>query len=296
MFAYRRKKHSKIFNVSVKSYRQSAMTWKTWVWGAAIILALAGLLYLAIYSPFLKIKNWNLEAKNFSSVESAQNLVERFFEEKVWEIIPRNNWLVFLNNTLSNRILAAYPEAAAVDINRDILRGVKITVVGRQPAAFWCQTFAIATSTIMAGEATTTESDLILPQSGTCYFTDNNGLIFREAPQLSGTALPTFFSRPGQEFNIGDVVIGFSTVQLAAQLKKELRNLGIEPIVFTLAVNNSQELTVFTSEGWQIYFDLSRSAQSQVKILGALLDSEIKDKRAGLKYIDLRLANKVYYK
>ena len=58
----------------------------------------------------------------------------------------------------------------------------------------------------------------------------------------------------------------------------------------------SQDLTVFVDGGWVIYFNMDRPLPTQIKILRALLSGDLKDKIAELKYIDLRVAGRVYYK
>jgi hypothetical protein len=75
-----------------------------------------------------------------------------------------------------------------------------------------------------------------------------------------------------------------------------LREVEIDLPGFILNDDINQELKAFTSEGWLIYFDMTRSALTQARVLEVLLKDEIKDKRAILQYVDLRVADRVYYK
>ncbi len=295
MFAYRRKKRSNIFVVPVKvRCRKIQISWRVWLWGVIVVSALAGLLYLAVWSPVFKIKKLSVEGVNFTATAQAQELVNQLLQEKTWRLIPGDSLVIFSGQEAVRRILTFFPEAESVEISRDILKGVKIIIKGRQPAAIWCQSSA---SFLGAdGEATSTEAVNVLPPSEKCFFADSAGLIFREAPEISGTAWPTFFGQIDQNFGPGSQAIASSTIQFAGQLKKQLREISIDSPGFVIGASGSQDLTVFTNEGWMIYFNVSRSSQSQVKVLRALLNGGIKDKRASLKYIDLRLANRVYYK
>ncbi|MBU3901610.1 hypothetical protein KKF25_03120 [Patescibacteria group bacterium] len=295
MFAYRRKKRSNIFAIPVKTRRRRIqVSWRAWFWMAAIILALAGLLYLAFWSPVFKVKKWSVEGVNFTATAQAQELVSQLLQTKIWKVIPGDSLVVFFGRETTRWILTSFPEAESVKINKDILKGIKIIIRGRQPAAIWCQSLAV--SVAADSQATSTESFGALPQREKCFFADSSGLLFRAAPEISGTALPTFFSQEDEDFGLRSQTVASSTIQFASQLKKQLRERGVHTLGFRADAAGSQDLTVFVDSGWVIYFNMDRSLLTQVKILGALLSGDLKDKTAELKYIDLRVAGKVYYK
>jgi len=295
MFAYRRKKRSNTFAIPVKAcHWKIQVNWRAWLRGAIIILTLAGLLYLAIWSPIFKIKKLTIESTDFTATAQVQAIADQLLQKRIWEAIPGDSLITFSSQEASRQILASFPEVETVVIKRDIAMGVKIIVKGRQPAAIWCQSSA---SFIFAdGQASSTEITTVLPQVERCFFIDSTGLIFHAAPAISGTALPTFFGQPGQSFNLRDQAIASSTIQFASQLKKQLREIEIDSPGFVVGAPGSQDLAAFTDGGWVAYFNASRSVQSQVKVLDALLKGDLKNKIMGLKYIDLRLAGKVYYK
>jgi len=293
MFAYRRKKHSNIFSIPVKTHhRKIQISWRAWLWGIFSISALAGLLYFVFWSPVFKIKELVVESTNFTATAQAQELVNQLLQRKIWKVIPGDSLAVFSGNEAVHLILASFPEAQSAQIGRDILKGVKIMIKGRQSAAIWCQSAAFAPS---ANQATTT-AGITLPQSERCFFADSNGLIFHAAPEISGTAMPTFFGPAGQSFEPGNQALASSTIRFATDLKKQLRDINVEVAGFMTGEAGSTDLVVYTGEGWQVYFNLTRSAQSQVKVLAALLAGDLKDKTASLKYVDLRVAGKVYYR
>ncbi|HRY52619.1 MAG TPA: hypothetical protein P5089_02070 [Candidatus Portnoybacteria bacterium] len=294
MFAYRRKKRSHIFSIPAKAKRHK-IDWQVWLYWLFALLALAGLLYLVFWSPFFKIKKWSVEGEGFTATAQAQELVNRMLQEKIWQVIPKDNLIVFSSKKIISQILADFPEAQSVKVDKDIFKGIKITIKGRQSAAIWCKSSA---DFIFVGfQATSTDSALSLPSSEQCFFADSEGLIFREAPAISGTFLPTFFSQSQQDFSIGERAIASSTLLFSSQLKKQLRGMDIELLGFVDGASGSQELAAITNEGWVVYFNVNRSSSVQIKSLMALLESnDIKSKRASLQYIDLRMSNKAYYK
>lgn len=295
MFAYRRKKHSNIFSISVKTHRRKVqVSWRAWLWGVFGILVLAGLLYFVFFSPVFKIKNLSVESTNFTATAQAQELVSQLLQTKIWKVIPGDSLVVFFGRQITRRILTSFPEAERVDINKDIFKRIKIIIKGRQPAAIWCQSLAVLASA--DGQATSTEILGGLPQREKCFFADSLGFLFRAAPEISGTAMPEFFGQAGQGFEPGSQALASSTIQFATDLKKQLRDIGVEALGFMVGAAGGADLVVYTGEGWQAYFNVMRPAQSQVKILAALLGGDLKDKRATLKYIDLRVKGRVYYK
>ncbi len=72
------------------------------------------------------------------------------------------------------------------------------------------------------------------------------------------------------------------------------KEMGINTEKFTL--KNPERLNVKTTEGWEIYFDLSGDIDLALTKLHLLLEKEISpEARKDLQYIDLRFT-KVYYK
>ncbi len=141
----------------------------------------------------------------------------------------------------------------------------------------------------------TTTTETIWPQSESCFFADSDGLLFREAPEISGTLLVTFYGR-GDQTLLGYQVVASSTINFANQTKKEMRSAGMAATDFIIEGGIQPDLSVLTGEGWWVYFSLARPYLTQVKILQTLLADEIKEKRATLQYVDLRMPNRAYYK
>lgn len=167
------------------------------------------------------------------------------------------------------------------------------SVVEKKASAIWCQ---IARPQDISPIGTTTafsEADL-WPESNNCYYIDKEGIIFREAPEVYGTVLSTFYGNY-DELKLGKKVMEPSLFEFTGLLKDEARNEGLEFIKFLDESVNS-ELKAMVSDRWVVYFDLARPAVGQVKVLGTLLRDFIKDNRVNLWYVDLRIAGRAFYK
>ena len=115
-------------------------------------------------------------------------------------------------------------------------------------------------------------------------------------PEISGTILSTFYDQTEREINLGSTASASSTIEFASLIQNAMKENGISFQGFLINNINNPDMIALTSEGWQIYFDLNRSAQAPLKVLKTLLEGNLAEKRAFLKYIDLRTANRVYYK
>jgi len=59
---------------------------------------------------------------------------------------------------------------------------------------------------------------------------------------------------------------------------------------------SDEELKATTIQGWQIYFNPSVPAISQIDALKVILKNETEEGLAALEYVDLRIEGRVYYK
>ena len=306
-FARRRKKRLPVFDASKKVARKLKFGWRTYLWGAFFIILVAGLVYLLFWSPFLKIKKIDVVGDNFSDQAKVEATTRDLLSQKIWRFVPGDSFFIISTKAIKEKIEKTFPEAENILIRRDIIEGLKISLTGRRPAAVWCQgqklTEVASTSPVIisspedSGTTTLPEKIVLwqLPEVKKCFFADKDSFLFREAPEISGTILPTFYDQTEREINLGSEACASSTIGFADLVQKTMKESGVSFQGFLVNNINNPNIIGLTSEGWQVYFDLSRSAQAPLKVLEALLAGELLEKRASLKYIDLRTANRVYY-
>lgn len=265
---------------------------------------LGGLVYLAAISPVFKIKEIAVSGNKILETGQIQAVVQNYLSAKIFKIIPQDRLLILASGNLKNKILANFPEIESVQIIKIPPAKLELTIKERKTAAVWCQTKIIPSPTPETSKpavSAPTSSPVIkeknvLPESEKCFFMDEGGIIYREAPEMSGSFLPIFYNQSSQVYNLKDQVSASSTIGFALLAKKELRQAEIDLIGFLIKEKGSPDLVALTDEGWLIYFDSSRSAVRQINVLESLLNEEIKEKRENLEYVDLRIANRVYYK
>jgi len=262
-------------------------------------LVLGTVIYLAFWAPFFKIKEIKVSGANFVSAAEIEAAVRALGRQKFLKIIPQDTLFALSGKKIENKILTGFPALREVKVKKIPFDKIEISVKERESAAIWCRTKAEPIlAPVPADFATSTAAvqKKPPPQSEQCFFIDEEGIAFRQAPEISGTLATTFYGSSAQATVLGNQAVASSTIAFAKQLKKAAREIGLEITVFLSEDQVSQDLSVLTSDGWWIYFDVNRSAKAQMNILDSLLNEEIKGKRVNLQYVDLRIANRIYYK
>lgn len=276
--------------------------WKFWFLAGFFILALAGAVYFLLFSPVFKIKEIKISGNDLVATEKIQAAALPLLQTKNLKLIPADNFFVLSSQNFKDKIFESFAEIEKVEIKKMLPGKLEILIVERQPAAIYCQagiepTLAPAPSaTSLVSRSPSAKEKNKLPESEKCFFLDESGIIYREAPKISGSLMPIFYYQGEQSLGLRTPVVASSTIFFASQAKKELRNSNIDLAGFLIKGLAGLELSALTEEGWFIYFDTNRSAVVQAKVLEALLENEIKQKRTNLEYVDLRVANRVYYR
>jgi cell division septal protein FtsQ len=292
MFAYRRKKRLPI-SISSKKLRRLPRKmknkWQTLLFGGFFILFFTGLCWLFIFSPYFKIKETVASGSDQVISESIKEFADNFLQKRILQIFPGDSFFMFSAGKLAEDILKNFPSVNEVQIKQFFPKKIEVVFKNREAAAILCRYFPLT-------ENATTTDEYILPVSDRCFFADGEGVVYKDAPEISGNFLLTLYFPNQEMLNFGDRALASSTIKFAGELKKELRDKNVEINNFLVKDASGQEIHAISPEGWVAYFSGTRSAISQAKVLEVLLIDEIKEKRKSLKYIDLRLPNRAYYK
>lgn len=294
----KRKFYGASLSKSKKAFQRGAKksNWKVLLWTIFFALIFSGGFYLLFFSPIFQVRQISVNGQSVLTAQEIKSVVQNNLSAKILKFIPGDRLPVISNKKLADRIKNNFSEISEVEIKKNLPDKLQINIKERKAAAVWCRIDSLPEF----NEATTTQEvtlktqkNQIFLESEVCFFVDNEGIIYRPAPQLSSSLMPTFF---GQMYvNLKEQVVSSSTIFFAASAKKEAQGIGIDLVGFLVNDSAVAQITVLTDEEWFIYFDIARSAQSQINVLKALLAQEITS-RKNLRYIDLRIANRVYYK
>jgi len=275
--------------LELKKHRRKAVLNK-------FFLSLTGLLAVFFLLAYLS----HLNSLNISKVEIIGNKVldteaiKKAVEEQItgkylW-LFPKTNILFYPKNSIENKLQEKFKRLN--NINLSILpaqagkNNILQVSLGERVAKYtWCG--------IEYPEASL--------ENQKCYFVDENGYIFDEAPYFSGEVYFKFYGVQSESYFFKQ-----NFKQLIA-FKDVLVGLGLKPVV--LYITNNGDVEVFLSKGIsstsivgpKIFFKINADFQNVAENLEAALSTEplkskFKNKYSSLLYIDLRFGNKVYDK
>ena len=177
--------------------------------------------------------------------------------------------------------LRALPLVQRVEIDARLPGTVEISIVERQPAAFW-----------ISGEKS--------------YLVDSEGVILKavdpdtqQARACAGqpcdprlAPLPTVAQLDGQPLTPGDQVDA-SALATSARLVSLLPSVGVQPLGFQWS--HDAGLEVPTRDGWRARFDGSGNIDQQVASLRSVRD-ELARTHAAAELIDVRFGDRPYFR
>lgn len=244
-----------------------------------LLFALAGgLYYLFFCSSVFAIKEISVSGADGRLREDILAVVNDYLSEKIFFTARSGNILladsadiVFL---LEKKIL----ELNKAKMTKNFPHHLVVTVLVREPEGVWCSKSHDA---------------------GPCFYFDRRGIIFKEAqPSSEETpSLPLMIDdyRPRTPVP-GETAVGEEQLNWLNQIKKRLSSDSLE---MKKAVISEEpfRVDIETGEGWSIYFSTEVPLPDQLNALFALLHNSLSaNQRLRLRYVDLRIPDRVYYR
>ena len=253
---------------------------KIWLYFFLGIFSAAGIL-AGLWSgpryPELLISNINVSGNNAVKEGLIKNSVANNITGVFYIFFPKNNSLWFPKETIEETLLKDYPRLATASVGLKDLKNIEVRVTEREAKDLYCK-----------GEKENPTN---------CYFVDNRGFIFAEAPSFTGSVYKRFFSTT-TEFVIGQQVMLRPDFEAITQFSDALSKNGLN---VNSVFMDKDSLKLGLEDGGEIILSNASGANSALDNLLILLKSNDFKGRSGdgklkFQYIDLRFGNKVYYK
>lgn len=278
---------------------------------------LIGISYLIIFSSFFEIRSISIIGNDKLDKEELQRTVKETLDRKILFLNFQANILTLSKNNLYEIFRETFPQIDSINIEQKPLHSLAITISERKEAAIWCEArLNIINRKRDEQENVEIIGDLNLPEQeeqedvAGCYYIDKSGVIFKRAPQVSGSLFLIIKDFSGSKLRLnesdenaadgyiqlGDKIANPQIIDIIVNLRNKI-TLNKEFRAKEFKIYKFNDLRILTSEGWEIYFDPAGDAQGQLDALLLALDKEIsEEKRRNLEYIDLRVKGRVYYK
>ncbi|MEN9582813.1 MAG: hypothetical protein RL641_767 [Candidatus Parcubacteria bacterium] len=204
-------------------------------------------------------------------------------------IVPNRNVFLYPRNALKASIASAFPrlDTIAVDVKNEVLL---ITVTEREPAYLWC------------GESIPTNRQESFASA--CYFVDAKGFIFSTAPQFSDAVYSKIYTTLANATEpVGQFAMDADVLARVSLFAKEIETPTFKPSAFSVTADGDALIFLYRDSAVMPEVRLNPKHDALTDVAGfktAVSSEPLKSKLtksfANLEYIDVRFANKVFYK
>ncbi len=278
-------KKQKPLSGTLQKKRQKILMWK---WFGVIFLGIlcVGTILYGLNRKEIQISNISVRGVHVLNPEEIKNFTASFLLVKYRIGIPRANIFFYPKRSLEQALREAFPRIETIYFKRDWWDGLALVFTEREARYVWCG------------------KEVTIPREETnpCYFFDDSGDIFSEAPFYSGNLFLEFYGSLVQgegTHPIGGTVLPedifnrlrlFIPILLSSEFSPErIANLGDGDFEIHLA--RGGKILLAEKNDW------AKSGQNLLLALEAEpLKTKLEKEREKLLYIDLRFGSKVYYK
>jgi hypothetical protein len=275
--------------LELKKHRRRAILNKILIILFGLIAVFILLAYLSCFNS-LNITGIQISGNKVVDTETLRATVESQIAGKYLWLFPKTNILYYPQNAIKNELQNKFKRLKDINLSIQNNKILLVSVTERIAKYTWC-------GAIPPPDA---NPPPINTNSQKCYFLDEDGYIFDEAPYFSGEVYFKFYGSA----DIGSYFSKQNFKRLIS-FKDILVGIGLKPV--SLYITNDGDVNIFLSRGNsstnepKIIFKIDADFQNVAENLEAALtteplQSEFKNKYSLLQYIDLRFGNKVYYK
>ncbi|MBI4120921.1 MAG: hypothetical protein HY457_01560 [Parcubacteria group bacterium] len=254
------------------------------------------LLMLAAWSsehPMVTVQTLHVSGTKEVEAPELKDFVMRSLEGRYAYLFSRANVFLYPERTIEKKLLSTFLELKSARLSLDSLTALSLEVTERSPRYLWC------------GEARAPE--VHIPDQ--CYFVDDDGWIFMNAPYFSGRVYFEMYGVPegerlpveeGRSEPLGRRFLSGEDFARVIRFIEGLKSLGIEP-VFLIAKGEGGD-QMLLENGVQIFFNRNDDPATMTNTLSNALQSEelplvaLTDINTKLQYVDLRYPKRVYYR
>ena len=281
-------------NLQSKSFVQKKRRKILWKSISILLILVVALLICSwlMRLSFLTIKDVKVFGTDAEVTSSIHDAVMNNLENKYLGIFPYKNTLIYPKSEIASNIRDKFLRVMDVNISRDGLSNLRITVNEKTPKAVVCATLP------------NFEKDQVLISSDDpCYFADETGLLFEKSPSIEVSQYNVYFapdllvSADTKDY-VGSYATSTSEFKLLQSFYNASREAGVNGNAMLIKENGEYE---FYSGSTTIYFNSNQNILTElsnfVTFWKHMLETSTSQKHPTVfDYIDLRYDSNVFYK
>ena len=248
----------------------------------SLLVIFTSLAYFSRISAF-NINSVEIQGNKVIDIETIKSVVDKDLTGNYLGFFPRTNFLIYPKSKIKKELTDQFKIIKDISINLKNLQTLSVNIEEREGKYTWC------------GNDLPTQTE-----QNQCYFMDDKGYIFGEAPYFSGNVYLKFFGQADLGLNFFPDI--FSKL---VSFDQSVEAMGIKTSSFLVKDDKTIELYLLSDTppplGPKIVLktdsDFEKVTENlQTALSTEPLQTEFKNKYSTLQYIYLQFGNKVYYK
>ena len=178
-----------------------------------LVICIFGSIIFVFHIERFRIQSISITGSTSLSEAEVKSAVERTLAGSYGYVIPRNNTLFYPKQKILLTLPETFLKIIYVEVKRDGLRGITVSIQERNPYALWCGATVVVLST----------------DNSKCYFMDSEGLIFAEAPTFSDNVYMQYYGGAvGNGVVLGAHYLPTTDFRNLDQFVRTLVSVGVE--------------------------------------------------------------------
>jgi cell division septal protein FtsQ len=236
-----------------------------------LVLLISTAIVLPIYflgSEMLQVREVSVYGNIVTTSGEVEKLVRESIRGEYFGLVPRSNTFFLPKRSIGQLLVASVPRFASVNLSREGFDGVRVDIVERVPKALYC----------FEG----------------CYFLDDDGYIYSEAPNFDGEAYVEYRDESLASEPVGKFFLTREKFVKLHNFVESLKLLKLEPKTF---IRSNGVNKIVLDEGVELIWRESQDLDKLFIDLSSFInDNQLKNLRiSDLLYIDMSFNNKVHW-
>jgi len=281
--------------LELKKKRLRVWKLKIFLYLFLLIIFLAGLGFLSRWTE-ININTVVVSGNKIVDESRVSKIINEELAGYYFWVFPKKNFVIYPKKVITKRLISEIKRLEGAELNVTDTKVLEVSVTERKAVYTWC------------GEdlGFYDIEDSINDEVKKCYFMDEEGYVFDNAPYFSGAVYFKFFGLL-ENPSIGPLGQSYAPEHMTSILTflDEIESMNLQPTSLFIKKDGEIDLylksSVFNQDMNKIMINTDSDFQKAAENLNAAVNTEplkldLKERYEELLYVDLRFGNKIYYK
>ena len=287
--------------------KRKIILWKFLAILFAIILVVGGIAW-GLSRPGLRIARIEVTGNNVLGTDEIASFIRKEISGKYFFLFPKDSIVFYPKERIQNDLLDSFKQILSIKVSAQGLTALSVTINERKPYSLWC------------GE---TLFDTGVEGDTPCYFTDETGFLFAQAPRFGGNVYLEFYgslyetetglpvrgltasdiAQAGtgtlSAISVGSIFLPISEFKTINLFRDLFERMGFK--ISKITAMDAGDFTFIIREGGKVLLNKKQDPMRLVSDIESAFRAEFGDPgdvliRKQVEYIDARFANKIFFK